>query len=114
MADKCPKCGCEIIPGQQVLQIARGHYFWPAITPTYTFPFPVVAEFHFECYQEYPLRPQEQPYHCFFCGELIEDRTRVVYAVRGRKPTSGYIRPEHRGYELWLVAHEICWDIQQL
>lgn len=114
MADKCPSCHCDILPGQEILQIARGQYLRPAITPTYTFPLPILAEYHLDCYQGQTLEPQEQPYRCQFCRVPIRDGEQVLYATRGTMPDPGYIRPESRGYKLMLVAHEVCWEIEQI
>ncbi len=109
MADVCPACNSQLAPGEELFQLARGTYHYPAITPTYSFPLPIIGEWHRRCFADYPLQRQQQPYMCAVCRAEIENRQQVVYGVFGTKPAHGYIRPERRGYELYLVAHEECW-----
>lgn len=48
------------------------------------------------------------PYNWQECGLPIEHGEEILYAVIGTNPASGYIRPEGRGDELYLVKHVKC------
>lgn len=104
--DCCVRCGREIPMGEEVFQLAVGRNYWPQITPTYALPF--VFEYHEECFSNGVLHYQEQPYKCQICGSRIANQEEVIYGSRGRKPGSGYVRPESRGYGLYLVMHPGC------
>jgi len=108
-ADKCRSDDCPnpvLRQGQRMVQVARGRCFKRNITPTYSDE--VVEEWHEGCYHEFPLRPQRIPYKCEECRAPIEHGEETFYAVIGTKPATGYIRPEARGYELYLVRHVKC------
>ena len=110
MTDTCFKCDKPLLPGQWVYQLARGIYYFPHPTPTYLWPDAILAEWHFDCFDKALLNRQEQMYRCATCRETITSHAAVVYGVIGLRPQRGYIRPEHRGYELWFVIHDRCWE----
>jgi len=92
MNERCRKCYRELLPGERIVQVARGRY-WPGYeTPTYKAYGAVVGEWHEECFDEFGLDEQEGLYHCALCGKSLGDSDEVVYAVRGLKPRKPYIR----------------------
>jgi hypothetical protein len=107
----CLACGGIFEKGERIFQLAKGTYYFPFITPTLWTGESVAGEWHLNCLGMLfeRLHPQTQPYHCCFYGDEIEDKTLLVYGVIGKRPETGYIRPEHRGYELQVVSHYGCW-----
>ncbi len=99
-----------------MFQLAKGTYYYPAITPTLWCDDDVLGEWHSEHLDlgRMLFRPQLQPYHCCFCGTEIEDRSFIVYGVNGFRPAVGYVRPQHRGYKLQIVSHYGCWYSRKL
>jgi hypothetical protein len=69
-----------------------------------------MGEWHAECFREYEIREQSQPYKCGICRKKVGDGEEIFYGVIGNKPSYGYKRPEARGYSLWLVVHKSCWS----
>jgi DNA-directed RNA polymerase subunit RPC12/RpoP len=108
MPDCCKSDDCKrpLLTGDRIVQMAQGRCFHGYITPTYTDP--VIGQWHVDCFREFPLREQTMPYRCRSCGKQIEHNAEIMYVCIGDKPARGYIRPENRGYSLYLVAHIRC------
>jgi len=109
--DTCSNNDCpypKLRQGQPIVQIAKGRCFNGHITPTYTDE--VYGEWHERCYRnrKFRLKPQAMPFKCQKCGRRIEHGEEVLYAIKGSKPAPGFIRPQARGYLLWLVQHIKC------
>lgn len=106
MADLCSShtCARRITTGSKMVQVARGCYRDPAITPTLE---KVDSEWHEHCY-EGELTPQSRPYICHTCNQPIRDGDFVSYITIGFAPEEGYLRPEQRGYELARIEHVRC------
>jgi hypothetical protein len=109
MRKRCSFCRKTLTVGERVLQIARGHYYRRAETPTFAFGPAVLYEWHRACFAEFPIEFQRAPYECLLCRDVIEHGDKVIYAVIGAKPASPYTRPERRGHKLPFIAHELCW-----
>ncbi len=88
-----------------MVQVARGYWYEPFITPTLQY---IDSEWHERCYPgEFAF--QSPPYICPTCGERIVDGESVVYVTVGSAPEEGYIRPESRGYQLARIEHVNCY-----
>jgi hypothetical protein len=103
----CPKCRKAIRYGSTVVQLAIGKYYPPAITPTYTDSV-TLEDWHYECFPRQRLHAQSQPYFCEICFQEIENGEEILYGVMGESAGTNYKRPEHRGYELYIVVHVQC------
>lgn len=110
MSDICPKCDGSVTQGMRIFQIAVGKYYIGFETPTYQDGFSVLYEYHIECFSSPLLNPQRQPYNCSFCGDALRSRDTVIYGVEGDKPWYGYKRPERRGHEMPIIAHQSCYE----
>lgn len=116
MVGICTRDGIIFHKGESIFQLSKGTYYWPAITPTLWSGDAVLGEWHVSCLPNFPLHPQLQPYHCCFraAGCVLDSPEighgeAVIYGVIGNRPSVGYMRPEHRGYSLQIVAHYGCW-----
>ena len=109
MQTNCNGCGQLISAGQKVFQLAEGEYMHSYITPKFVTSNAVIAEWHEECFRAH-FSPQEQPYHCVFCGDEVLDGIKVMYITLGLKPSRPYKRLESRGYQLPWIAHIDCWQ----
>jgi hypothetical protein len=115
MKDICDACHKPIEHGSLILQFARGKYYPGFETPTYAsgggfILFETHADCSIKCFKDAAFDPQWlQPYHCSLCKGSLPHGTEVVYASFGTKPSSGYIRPECRGYAIPLISHVDCW-----
>lgn len=69
----------------------------------------VIGEWHIECFPQSKLRAQGIPYVCQKCDQTITHNQDMLLAWIGNKPAFGYIRPEERGHELYLVVHLKCY-----
>ena len=108
MPTHCGGCNQPLVPGSRVFQLAAGDYMQSYITPTYRGWDAVVAEWHEQCFRD-RITPQEEPYHCVICTELVADGSQVMYLTLGSKPSRGATRLESRGYSLPMIAHATCW-----
>ena len=106
MADICRSDSCErpILPGERMVQVARGYWYEGAITPTLHH---IETEWHEKCYPGL-LRAQRAPYVCADCRNTIRHGQYVTYITVGDAPGDSYSRPERRGYELAYIAHFRC------
>jgi hypothetical protein len=68
----------------------------------------VIGEWHIECFPQGKLQAQSVPYSCQKCTHPITHNEEIFFAWIGSKPSFGYIRPEERGHELYLVVHAKC------
>src|SRR5712692_2572904 len=93
LGDPCASCPRLIVPRERILQLVHGTYQSGFITPTLD---EIIAEWHLDCFKEYPLRPQRQPYRCMECKETVNDGEAIFYGCIGTKPDVGYLRSESR------------------
>lgn len=114
MNGTCSLCGGSVRVGARIFQLSFGQYFRGAETPTYQDSSSVLYEGHESCFDNFPTEAQREPYKCSICDRSIRHGARVVYGVVGRKPASGYKRPERRGHEMPFIAHVSCWDREPL
>jgi len=108
MGSECSQCKRSLRPGDRIIQVSAGVYYWGYETPTYHKGPAILSEGHERCYKFTPSL-QSEPYVCDVCFKRIRSRSRVIYAVTGTKPGFGYSRPEGRGHEMPFIAHERCW-----
>lgn len=106
MVEICLECGEALESGQEVYQLALGNYFRGWETPTYSWE--PLREWHSQCFSSFPLLHQDEPYYCSLCDDDFEESEKVVYVSHGFRPTTGYTRPERRGYGIQYIAHRRC------
>jgi hypothetical protein len=121
MVGCCTRDGIIFHERETIFQLSKGTYYSPFITPTLWSGDAVLGEWHLGCLPNCPLHPQLKPYHCCFgaAGCVLDSPEighgeAVVYGVIGNRPSVGYMRPEHRGYSLHIVAHYGCWYSRDL
>src|SRR5579864_2731542 len=107
MPTRCGNDDCDrpLEPGDHIVHMGKGQCFNGHITPAFTTEDDVIGEWHRECFREFPLNPQSQPYRCEECGGPIQHGQMVTFVCIGYKAPRGQVRPERRGNQLYLVRH---------
>jgi len=105
----CVVCNERLHHEMRIYQLSVGRYYRDYETPTYEDSTSVIYECHENCLAD-SLEPQAPPYECSLCHNHLDNGTRVVYLVIGDKSVLGYKRPECRGHQMPLIAHDSCFE----